>query len=118
MATITEVEAFLRDFKIKYKVFGLFFRDTRQKNTQALFDLEMTAAKRLDIVQSISVKDYCEGPIDDSLYWIASLWVFGKKYKNQEIYIKISMGLKDDPTICISFHLAEHPMKYPLKSQL
>ena len=115
MTTILDVEAFLSDFRIKSGVFGLVFRDTRQKNTQALFDLELTGAKRLDIVKSIIAKDYSEGPIDDNLFGIASLWVFGKKYKDQEIYIKISMGQKNDQTICISFHCAEHPIKYPLK---
>lgn len=90
----------------------------RQKNTQALFDLELTGAKRLDIVKSITAKDYSEGPIDDSLFGIASLWVFGKKYKDQEIYIKISMGKGNNSTICISFHRAEHSMKYPLKQML
>jgi len=115
LTTIHDVEAFLSDFKIKSEVFGLVFWDTRQKNTQALFDLELTWAKRLDIVKSITGKDYSEGPLNDNLYGIASLWVFGKKYKEQEIYIKISMGTKDDRAICISFHRAEHPMKYPLK---
>lgn len=115
MTTIIEVEVFLSDFKVKSEVFGLYFRDERQKNTQALFDLELTGAKRLEIVKSITAKDYAEGPLDDNLHGIASLWVFGKKHKNQEIYIKISMGQKDDPAICISFHCSEHPMKYPFK---
>ncbi|MEJ7694023.1 hypothetical protein [Daejeonella sp.] len=118
MTTIHDVEVFLRDFKIKSEVFGLVFWDTRQKNTQALFDLELTWAKRLDIVKLITAKEYSEGPVDDSLFGIAGLWVFGKKYKDQDIYIKISMGNKDDCAICISFHRAEHPMKYPLKSIL
>ncbi len=116
--TIHEVETFLSDFKIKSDVFGLYFRDTRQKNTQALLDLELTPIKRLEIIKSITAKDYSEGPINDDLFGIASLWVFGKKYKDQEIYIKISMGSENDPTICISFHRAEYPMKYPLKPML
>lgn len=115
MTTIHEVETFLNDFKIKAKIFGLLFRDGRQKNTQALFDLELSPLKRREIVDSIVAKDYSEGPHDDQLHGIASLWVFGKIYRKQEIYRKISMGHQDNPAICISFHTAEHPMFYPLK---
>ncbi|MFW0717792.1 hypothetical protein [Pedobacter sp. N23S346] len=114
MATKNETEAFLNDFKTKSKIFGILFRDARQKNTQALLDLELTGQKRKEIVESITIKDYSEGPNDDVLHGIASMWVFGKKHKSVEIYIKISMGMQDDPAICISFHPAEHPMIYPL----
>ena len=41
--------------------------------------------------------------------------VFGKDVKNREVYIKIMMSELVPQTICISFHLAEHPMKYPFK---
>jgi hypothetical protein len=115
LATIHDVENFLRDFKTKAQIFDIFFRDARQKNTQALLDLELTPLKRREIVDAIVAIDYSEGPIDDDLNGIASLWVFGRTHKNQEIYIKISMGTKDNPAICISFHLAEYPMSYPLK---
>lgn len=118
MATIHDVENFLRDFKTKAEIFDIFFRDERQKNTQALLDLELTPVKRREIVDSIVANDYSEGPIDDDLNGIASLWVFGKTYKKQNIYIKISMGTKNNPAICISFHVAEYPMHYPLKRQL
>ncbi|MDQ1142826.1 hypothetical protein [Pedobacter agri] len=115
MVTKSEVQAFLNDFEVKSSTFGMLFRDVRQKNTQALFDLELTRQKRIEIVQSIIWSDYSEGPNDDVLHGIASLWVFGKTHKKTEIYIKISMGPKDDPAICISFHPAERPMTYPLK---
>lgn len=114
MASIHQVETFLQEFKTKASIFGLYFLDARKKNTQALFDMELTHRKRREIVDSIVAKDYSEGPLDDDLNGIASLWVFGKLYRKQEIYIKISMGTKDNPAICISFHKAEYLMKYPL----
>jgi len=43
------------------------------------------------------------------------MWVFGKTIKEKEVYIKITMGVKDNSVICISFHLARHKMNYPLK---
>jgi hypothetical protein len=45
------------------------------------------------------------------------MWVFGKNVKGQEVYIKITLGFPISTTICISFHFAEYPMRYPLKTQ-
>jgi hypothetical protein len=42
------------------------------------------------------------------------MWVFGKDVKGQEVYIKITLG-KGSSALCISFHIAEHPMNYPFK---
>jgi hypothetical protein len=44
------------------------------------------------------------------------MWVFGKEINKHEIYIKITMGQPNQSVICISFHIAEHPMIYPLKN--
>ena len=41
--------------------------------------------------------------------------VFGKDIKGRDVYIKITMGMANCQTICISFHLAEHPLTYPFK---
>ena len=43
--------------------------------------------------------------------------VFGKDVKGREVYIKITLGYQNGQTICISFHIAEHPMQYPFKTQ-
>ncbi len=117
MATKLEVEKYLMDFKVKMSVFNIFFRDERLKNTQALLRMELTPDSRKKIIESIEVVDYSEGPLDDRLYGIASLWVFGKTLKKREIYIKISMGRPNDRVICISFHDSEKPMNYPFKTK-
>lgn len=116
LSTKNEVQYFLNEFFAKYGVFGVIYRD-RPKNAQTLLDLEMSPSDRGKVVESIKVIDYCEGPLDDQLYGVASMWVFGKTYKKQELYIKISMGAMSTPVICISFHLAEHQMIYPLKDK-
>lgn len=116
MATLEEVEQFLRDFKVKMSVFRILFRDDRTKNTQALLSMEMSSDKRKKIIESLEATDYCEGPLDDKLYGVASMWVFGKYVKELEVYIKISVGRPNNSVICISFHKAEHKMTYPLKT--
>jgi hypothetical protein len=45
------------------------------------------------------------------------MWVFGKMVKKKEIYIKITIGMVNNQTICISFHIAEFDMNYPFKDK-
>jgi hypothetical protein len=75
-------------------VFGILFRDDRPKNKEALQILDITPKQRELIVKNLQVQDYVEGPVIDLLNKQSEMWVFGK---------------------CISFHLAEHPMRYPFK---
>lgn len=116
MALREEVETFLATFNQKVKVFGILFRDDRPKNRNAMLDLQINKMERAEIINSITVEDYSEGPIVDELNGVSELWVFGKDVKGAEVYIKITMGGFNGRTICISFHRAEHPMNYPLKT--
>lgn len=50
MATENEVGRFLQQFFQKAKTFGLFFRDDRGKNMQALLDLDITPKLRKEAV--------------------------------------------------------------------
>ncbi len=111
-----QVERFLQDFKIKKGIWGIFYRDDRGKNAQCLADLEMRPVDRDKVLDGIESKDYCKGPIKEELYNGADMWVFGKKFKGEEIYIKITLGANSDKVICISFHIAEQPIHYPLKT--
>lgn len=110
-----EVSLFLKRFKDKAKVFGVVFRDDRGKNQQALLDLEITALKRLEIVMNLEVGDFVEGPLEDTLNKVADMWVFGKKVKSQDVYIKISMGFTGSSAVCISFHIVEYKLTYQFK---
>lgn len=115
MSTETEVVSFLKNFKEKMKFWDVLFRDDRGKNAQTLADLELRPIDRITILEALETRDYSEGPIEEILYGGADMWVFGKTIKNKEVYIKITMGAIGCSVICISFHLAQHKMKYPLK---
>jgi hypothetical protein len=115
MTTETEVAAFLQDFKEKMKFWDVLFRDDRGKNAQALVDLELRPIERKAILEALQTKDFSEGPLKEKLYGGADMWVFGKEVKKKEVYIKITMGAMGSSVICISFHLAQHKMNYPLK---
>ena len=114
MISIEEVKAFLEQFNIKAQVFGII-RDDRQKNRKALLELDITQMQRELIVKSLLPQDYVEGPVIDVLNKEGEMWVFGKDVKEREVYIKITLGYENGQTICISFHIAEHPLVYPFK---
>jgi len=116
MASRQQVEKFLKELKVKTKVFGILFLDDRGKNQQTLHDLEISPARRLEIIANLRSEDYSEGPLEEKMRGILPLWVFGKEVKQKEVYIKISMGLENNSAVCISFHIAEYPMNYPYKN--
>ena len=113
MATQSEVESFLNTFKAKMEVFNVVFIN-RNKNLQALIDLEITRVSRKEILKELKVEDYYRGPTKDADRG-PDLWEFGRLYKQKEIYIKITMGVMNKPVICMSFHLAERPIEYTYK---
>jgi len=107
-----DVEAFLQQFMPKFSVWGILFLD-REKNKETLRQLDMAPIARENIVRSITEDDYVE-TLSDMASW-GDMWVFGKDVDNHELYIKIALGNPCDRTLCISFHLAEHPIDYAFK---
>lgn len=115
MATFEEVKKFLEDFRIKLGIGGVVFRDDRSKNAQTLLILDIMPIHRKKILKEMQAIDYSEGRKRENLNGGADMWAFGKMIKAIEVYIKITLGFAGMQVICISFHIAEYPMKYPLK---
>ena len=113
--TIDDVRSFLEQFHAKMKIFGIIYRDDRGKNQKALEELEIVPSFRKVIIENLKVEEYVEGPIIDTLNHLGEMWVFGKDVKGREVYIKIMISNVGGQTICISFHLAESKLTYPLK---
>lgn len=114
MATLSDVEVFLSDFKTKLSIWDVLYLD-RAKNTQTLVDLELRPIERTEVLRTLEAMDYSEGPLADTMLNGSDMWVFGKIVNAKEVYIKITLGRPSSRTLCISFHIAEHPMNYPLK---
>jgi hypothetical protein len=87
MVSKQEVETFLKELKVKMDIFGILYLDDRGKNQQTLHDLEISPAKRKEIIGSLKVEDYSQGPIDEKMHGILPMWVFGKQLKKKEVYI-------------------------------
>lgn len=110
----SDVESFLNEFKIKMKVFGIVYLRLRQKNLQTQLDLELREFEKDKYIGELTVEDFYKGPSQDYTGG-PNIWEFGKMVKNNEVYIKIMMGIGAKPVICISFHFPERKIKYPLK---
>jgi len=117
MATKQDVDLFLTQLKDKIKVFDVAFRP-RNKNLDALAELDITAGRRLAYLMSLQSTDYYSGPKKDTYDPSKpDYYEFGIHIKGKEIYIKISLGLPNKMVDCMSFHLAEFPLTYPLKTK-
>lgn len=115
MSSKQDVENYLKNLKIKIKVFGILFLDERGKNAQTLASLEIPPHKRTQVIEQLNIENYSEGPTTEKMRNLLPMWVFGKKVNSHEIYIKKSMGAENQQAVCISFHQAERPMSYPYK---
>ena len=125
-ATLEQVDAFLKEFQVKAKVFGINYSIDKEENQQTLFDLEMPASKRDEFILALKPEDYYQGP-DENEYdsGEGNVWMFGigikKKGKGPKIpiYIKIYITrVNNAPNYCISFHRAKFAMTFPYKTTL
>jgi len=114
MSKESEIELFLSAFKNKLDIWGIIYID-RDKNQNTLLELEIRPIDRDPVLKALKLEDYSEGPLKEILYQGADMWIFGKKVKETEIYIKITMGNISNQVLCISFHIAEYEMNYPFK---
>lgn len=100
-------------FTTKSKMFDMRFRGDRKKNINTLSELEITSSQMKEEILSLEPINYYCGPDKDTLNHGDDMWVFGKKIKGREVYIKITLGGYNNSTLCISFHIAEHKITYP-----
>ena len=115
-ATKQQVVAFLKRLKPKATVFQIIYLDKRPKNAETLGKLEITPNEREQVIQNLAVQDYYKGPRPEAFHGGDSeMWEFGKHVNGKEVYIKLTLGQSSKPVICISFHIAERPIRYPFK---
>lgn len=116
-ATKEEVDAFLSEFKERTKHFRLVYVDDKPNNIDTLNILEITSKDRDKYVLSLTSENYCQGPDKNHYPGQNDIWVFGTIIKGKEVYIKIFINAKlNAPNVCISFHIADYPLSYPLRN--
>lgn len=107
-----EVKLFLQKFGESKLKDGMVLLD-RQKNLQALLDLEISVEERATAISDLTYRNYYKGPRPDAVRPGLEFWEFGVQLKGKEMYVKLSLGQPEGPVICYSFHPAERAIKYP-----
>ncbi|MDN3675612.1 type II toxin-antitoxin system MqsR family toxin [Flavobacterium branchiarum] len=110
-----EVKIFLSELKQFLKIWPIVFLHRPKNSLQNLADIGITAKRRLEIILDLEIEDYSQGPLSETQQNGTAMWVFGKVVKKTEVYIKLTVNKDSNHVICISFHIAEDTMNYPLK---
>jgi hypothetical protein len=113
-----KVRQFLLEFKRAVEENGVYLIP-RQVCIETLRRLQLTQRNLEEELLGLSVEDYSAGPEKDRDV-PGELWIFGKQVGGQEVYVKIKLMTDEtgkNRAKCISFHTAERPLKYPLKSR-
>jgi len=116
MADKSVIKSFLQELKVIIKTLGIIFSNRPKNSIQNLADLGITAKMREEIILSLEVRDYSEGPFEETQQGGTEMWVFGKVIKRQPVYIKLTISKMNGGAVCISFHKADFPMVFPLKN--
>lgn len=113
--SLQEAHDLLASIHSEMAQYGLLVMNKRPHNAQTLSDLNLTASDQKTIIESLTPEDYCSGPEEDEKYPWKVVAVFGKRHKNVELYIKLSLGFDQTAVVCLSFHAAAYPMPYQFK---
>lgn len=109
-----EVELFLQNLRDKLLIFDIVFRP-RSKNLEALAELDILPIDRIRYIKQLSSSNYYTGPNNDTYdNSKPAYYEFGITIQGFEVYIKLSLGLLNKQVDCMSFHIAEKPITYPL----
>ncbi|MCK4308807.1 MAG: type II toxin-antitoxin system MqsR family toxin [Candidatus Atribacteria bacterium] len=92
----------------------------RKENFETLLELGLKYSHVKQEILSLTPKEYSQGPLldkDQTNYKNEYFWIFGKNVQNKLIYIKLKIRKTNEheETVCMSFHIAEYQMKFPLK---
>ncbi len=82
-----------------------------------MLDLEYDSSDVVERLKELTLSEYSETLFDKNDDHPPLLYVFGKHIKGHLIYIKLKIKEKRSKYIlCVSFHYAEHEMKFPYKN--
>jgi len=115
-AKYEDVKAFLEQMQNWLRYFGgQVFYETKPKNDQFMAEMEWVVPdKKKEWLLKLEPDDYFEGPDKNEIPGLMPVWKFGKRIEGRLCYIKIYLLPKPN-VYCISFHFAEHDMRFPLK---
>jgi len=86
----------------------------RKKNLDTLALLGWNDAVLIDFLNSLVPANYVSGPVADRDIPGEDVWTFGAEIEGEEYYIKLKLKTNQQ-LLCLSFHKAEYPLKYPYR---
>lgn len=94
----------------------------RKKNLDALANLGWGEKLLFEFICSeITTEEYIDGPRPDNDFPGEDVWIFGAEVEEKEYYVKLKIRRfendNSDLVLCISFHPADYPLKYPFKGR-
>ncbi len=92
-----------------------FVLTRRKKNLDTLALLGLSLADAKERVLGLVPEDYVGGPLPDDKRPEDEVWVFGLRVEGREIYMKVCVITEPLLCTCISFHLSEWALSYPLE---
>lgn len=104
MASEAEINGFLQRFKENWPpMCVVVLRDT---NNDALLELRLLPSHRKEEIMSLTTKHYHKGPEPDRGRPGEEVWMFKKRIKDQDVYIKLKIYEVKGELYgkCISFH--------------
>lgn len=118
VANARDIEAFLTAFKAYMDQSGLNIWPTA-KNNQFLLDAGFDNGDIEEIVRTLEVRHYENGPLTDPKAHRPNgdVWIFSREYYGYDLYIKLKQTASYKVIAeCLSVHEAEFPMKQPMRA--
>ena len=112
------IRRFLREFKQIAAAGRGIDVVNRKKNMQSLASLGFTKKNCREVILNLSVDDYCDGPKPDKDR-PGEIWEFGQLIEGNEVFIKLKIAQVGKVKLakCLSFHVAEHPLRFPCRDK-
>jgi hypothetical protein len=117
MATIEDVEHFLREFRQSWgpEYYVVIRQD--ESDEDALSILGITPEHRKEEIIALNYANYMAGPLSDESGKSGDIWEFGKYIRRYPVYIKLKIWTQNNGQRrgkCISFHIAQYKLAFPL----
>lgn len=114
---LTKLSEILNDDSFDVSKHLIFIQNS--KNMQTLMDLDYDTQQIVEHLKTLTITEFSEVKIDNENAYPPYLWVFGRYIERHLVYIKLKIREKEDSTkvVCLSFHIAVHPMSFPYKKR-
>ncbi len=121
MPTRQDVASFLGDFKAAVSLGYIHWLHRADETKAHLSGLEITRNQAVDCLHDLTPDNYSKGPEPDDYDENRQVWIFGCDVVGVEAYIKLTMQPDSHRKTVVnaliwSFHVAEHPLRYPFRA--